>query len=119
VTRSVEARTAGRLHAAGTVIGHGHHQVPAAAREHTIRLAPACLTAFVSPSHPMKEAAASSPWPRFGWTCTCRRGRPPRVVTQWVAAFANRGPHDASTVKGCRVIKEMGVDRDKLPAASV
>jgi hypothetical protein len=28
--------------------------------------------------------------------------------------FANRGPHD-STVKGCRVIKEMGVDPDKLP----
>ena len=33
--------------------------------------------------------------------------------------FANRGPHDASTVKGCRVIKEMGVDPDKLPTASV
>jgi hypothetical protein len=49
IGEAVEARTAGRLHAAGTVIGHGHHQVPAAAREHTIRLAPACLTALSAP----------------------------------------------------------------------
>jgi hypothetical protein len=46
-------------------------------------------------------------------------GPPSESCDSMGRGFANRGPHDASMVKGCRVIKEMGVDRDKLPAASV
>jgi hypothetical protein len=46
-------------------------------------------------------------------------GPPSESCDSMGRGFANRGPHDASTVKGCRVIKEMGIDPDKLPSASV